>query len=255
MTGAVCEPQLRALAERLETNRGVGFRFREHDAHSPLPRAYQWADGSAYVNHVELVRKARGAEMPASFWTDPLMYQGGADAILPPRDPIPMAGRGLGHRHGGRGRRHRGRRADGRVRRRRRALHPPRHAGERCVAAQSHSSGTGQRVSGSFSPSRPSAFSPVAVTPDELGEAWDGGKLSLPLIVDLNGKPLRPRAGRCRHDVRLPHADRPRRQDAAADGGHYRRLRHGLEQRRGRRAWQAHIARAASATPASPKCA
>ena len=58
---------------------------------SPLPRAYQWADGSAYVNHVELVRKARGAEMPESFWTDPLMYQGGSDTFLGPRDPILMA--------------------------------------------------------------------------------------------------------------------------------------------------------------------
>ena len=58
---------------------------------APLPRAYQWADGSAYVNHVELVRKARGAEMPASFWTDPLMYQGGSDDFLGPREPIPLA--------------------------------------------------------------------------------------------------------------------------------------------------------------------
>ena len=63
-------------------------RFHEHDAHSPLPRAYQWADGSAYVNHVELVRKARGAEMPESFWTDPLIYQGGSDSFIGPRDPI-----------------------------------------------------------------------------------------------------------------------------------------------------------------------
>ena len=65
--------------------------FHERDAASPLPRAYQWADGSAYVNHVELVRKARGAEMPASFWTDPLMYQGGSDGFLSPRDAIPLA--------------------------------------------------------------------------------------------------------------------------------------------------------------------
>ena len=57
-----------------------------------MPRAYQWADGSAYVNHVALVRKARGAEMPPSFWTDPLMYQGGSDAFLGPRDPIPLSG-------------------------------------------------------------------------------------------------------------------------------------------------------------------
>ena len=67
------------------------MRFHEHEAASPLPRAYQWADGSAYVNHVALVRQARGAEMPASFWTDPLMYQGGSDGFLGPRDPIPLA--------------------------------------------------------------------------------------------------------------------------------------------------------------------
>ena len=69
----------------------AGEPFDEAACLSPLPRAYQWADGSAYVNHVELVRKARGAEMPASFWTDPLMYQGGSDAFLAPREPIRMA--------------------------------------------------------------------------------------------------------------------------------------------------------------------
>ena len=87
------------------------------NARSPLPRAYQWADGSAYVNHVELVRKARGAEMPASFWTDPLMYQGGSDAFLGPRDPIRDGRRSLGHRPRGRGGGHHRRRADGRRRR------------------------------------------------------------------------------------------------------------------------------------------
>jgi fumarylacetoacetate (FAA) hydrolase len=72
---------LRALAESLEHGAVPRDRFHEHEAASPLPRAYQWADGSAYVNHVELVRQARAAEMPASFWTDPLMYQGGSDGI------------------------------------------------------------------------------------------------------------------------------------------------------------------------------
>src|SRR4028119_1715574 len=80
-----------ALSAQLERGSVPSFRFHEHDCASPLPRAYQWADGSAYVNHVELVRRARGAEMPASFWTDPLMYQGGSDSFLGPRDPIPMA--------------------------------------------------------------------------------------------------------------------------------------------------------------------
>ena len=72
------------LSEQLEHGSVPSFRFHEHDCASPLPRAYQWADGSAYVNHVELVRKARGAEMPASFWTDPLMYQGGSDSLPRP---------------------------------------------------------------------------------------------------------------------------------------------------------------------------
>ena len=82
------EPLLRNLATDLEHGVIPRERFHEREAASPLPRAYQWADGSAYVNHVELVRKARGAEMPASFWTDPLMYQGGSDSFLGPRDPI-----------------------------------------------------------------------------------------------------------------------------------------------------------------------
>jgi len=84
-------PHLAALAETLEHGAVPSERFHEHEALSPLPRAYQWADGSAYVNHVELVRKARNAEMPESFWTDPLIYQGGSDSFLAPRDPIAMA--------------------------------------------------------------------------------------------------------------------------------------------------------------------
>src|SRR5215210_7809583 len=78
------------LAEGLEHGGVPSFRFHERDCASPLPRAYQWADGSAYVNHVELVRRARGAEMPTSFWTDPLLYQGGSDGFLGPREPIAM---------------------------------------------------------------------------------------------------------------------------------------------------------------------
>src|SRR3982750_3503461 len=83
-------PQLELLATDLEHEVIPLDRFHERAADAPLPRAYQWADGSAYVNHVELVRKARGAEMPASFWTDPLMYQGGSDSFLGPREPIAM---------------------------------------------------------------------------------------------------------------------------------------------------------------------
>ena len=85
-----CEPQLRGLAESLEHGSVPKERFHEREAASPLPRAYQWADGSAYVNHVALVRQARKAEMPETFWTDPLMYQGASDQFLAPRDPIPL---------------------------------------------------------------------------------------------------------------------------------------------------------------------
>jgi fumarylacetoacetate (FAA) hydrolase len=81
-------PRLAGLAESLEVGAVPSDRFHEREAMAPLPRAYQWADGSAYVNHVELVRKARGAEMPPSFWTDPLVYQGGSDTLLGARDPI-----------------------------------------------------------------------------------------------------------------------------------------------------------------------
>ncbi len=83
-------PQLELLATDLAHGVIPDVRFHEREALAPLPRAYQWADGSAYVNHVQLVRKARGAEMPESFWTDPLMYQGASDEMLAPRDPIPL---------------------------------------------------------------------------------------------------------------------------------------------------------------------
>src|ERR1700755_2562536 len=84
-------PKLESLAEQVEHGSVPTSRFHEHECASPLPRAYQWADASAYVNHVQLVRRARGAELPDSFWTDPLMYQGGSDSFLGPRDPIPLA--------------------------------------------------------------------------------------------------------------------------------------------------------------------
>ena len=81
-------PRLEALAIELEHEAIPRKRFHEREAAAPLPRAFQWADGSAYVNHVELVRKARGAELPASFWTDPLMYQGGSDDLRGAREPL-----------------------------------------------------------------------------------------------------------------------------------------------------------------------
>ena len=98
-------PQLEDLAATLNGGKARhAFPFEPAKCMAPLPRAYQWADGSAFVNHVELVRRARNAEMPASFWTDPLMYQGGSDDFLGPRDDIVAGSDRLGHRLRGRGR-------------------------------------------------------------------------------------------------------------------------------------------------------
>ena len=182
-------PHLDALSQSLESGSVPSQRFHEHDAHSPLPRAYQWADGSAYVNHVELVRRARGAQMPESFWTDPLMYQGGSDSFIAPRDPIRMADEAWG--------------IDmeaevavivddvpmG-------ATVTEARAAIRLVVLVNDVSLRGlipaelAKGFGFFQGKPSSAFSPVAVTPDELGDAWDGGRLHLPLMVDLNGKPF-----------------------------------------------------------------
>ncbi len=181
-----CEPLLRGLAESLEHGSVARARFHERAAASPLPRAYQWADGSAYVNHVELVRRARGAEMPESFWTDPLMYQGGSDGFLGPRDPIPLADPAwgcdleaevaviVGDTPQG---------AD-----RETAL-----AAVRLVMLVNDVSLRGlipgelAKSFGFFQSKPASAFSPVAVTPDELGEAWKDGRLSGQVMVELNG--------------------------------------------------------------------
>ena len=180
-------PHLEALAESLEHGSVPSQRFHEHDARSPLPRAYQWADGSAYVNHVELVRKARGAELPASFWTDPLMYQGGSDVFLDPREPIRVADEAWGIDMEGEvavivddvpmG-----------------ATLAEARAAIRLVMLVNDVSLRGlipaelAKGFGFFHGKPSTAFSPLAVTPDELGEAWDGGRLHLPLLVDLNGK-------------------------------------------------------------------
>ncbi len=181
-------PGLEALAAQLEIGATPAERFHEHDALSPLPRAFQWLDGSAYVNHVELVRKARGAQMPASFWTDPLMYQGGSDAFLAPREPIRVADESFGIDF------------EGEV-----AVivdDVPMGASREAAAAAIALIMLANDVSlrnlmpaelakgFGFLQSKPSsAFSPVAVTPMELGPAWDG-KLHLPLRVDLNGAPF-----------------------------------------------------------------
>jgi len=182
-------PSLEALAAQLEIGAVPAERFHEHDALSPLPRAFQWLDGSAYVNHVELVRKARGAEMPPSFWTDPLMYQGGSDAFLAPRAPIQMADEGFGIDFEGEAAVIVGNVAMGASREAAAAsiilILLVNDVSLRNLIPAELAKGFG------FLQSKPSsAFSPVAVTPSELGPAWDGGKLHLPLRVILNGAPF-----------------------------------------------------------------
>ncbi len=182
-----CEPQLRALAESLEHEAVPRGRFREHDAASPLPRAYQWADGSAYVNHVELVRKARGAEMPESFWTDPLMYQGGSDGFLAPRDPIPLADESWGCDLEAEVVVVTGDVPQGATREE--ALAAIRLVGLvndvslRNLIPAELAKGFG------FVQSKPaSALSPVLVTPEALGDRFRDGKLHGALTVQLNGR-------------------------------------------------------------------
>ena len=182
-----CEPRLRALAESLDHEAVPRGRFHERDAAAPLPRAYQWADGSAYVNHVELVRKARGAEMPASFWTDPLMYQGGSDQFMGARDPILLADESWG--------------CDleaeiavvtGDVPQ---GVTPDEARGHIRLVGLVNDVSLRNLIPGElgkgfgFVQSKPaSTLSPVFVTPDALGDRWQDGKLSGALQVQLNGK-------------------------------------------------------------------
>ncbi|MGS4884762.1 fumarylacetoacetate hydrolase family protein [Roseibium sp. MB-4] len=182
-------PKLQVLAESLSHDAVPTLRFHEHDALSPLPRAYQWADGSAYVNHVELVRKARGAQMPESFWTDPLMYQGGSDTFIAPRDPIKMRDEAYGIDMEGEiavitGDVPMGVSAEGAL------SHVKLVLLVNDVSLRGLIPGELGKGFGFFQSKPSSAFSPVAVTPDELGEAWKDGKLHLPLHVDLNGQPF-----------------------------------------------------------------
>ena len=184
-----CEPLLKGLAESLDHGAIPRVRFHEHDAESPLPRAYQWADGSAYVNHVELVRKARGVEMPASFWTDPLIYQGGSDGFLAPRDPIPLADEAWGCDLEGEIAVITGDVPQG-------ASREEALAAIRLVMLANDVSLRNlipdelSKNFGFFQSKPASSFSPVAVTPDSLGDAWADGRLTGALEVELNGKPL-----------------------------------------------------------------
>lgn len=184
---AIKRPHLEATYQRL--NDGLepdAFCFDQADCHSPLPRAFHWADGSAYVNHVELVRKARGAEMPESFWHDPLMYQGGADSFIPPHSPILMADEAWG--------------ID--LEAELAVITDDVPMGATAAEAAGHiqllmlvndvslrNLIPGELAKGfGFYQSKPSSsFSPVAVTPDELGDAWKDGKVHRPLVSHING--------------------------------------------------------------------
>jgi fumarylacetoacetate (FAA) hydrolase len=183
------EPDLRNLATDLEHEAIPMMRFHERQAASPLPRAYQWADGSAYVNHVALVRQARGAELPESFWQDPLMYQGGSDAFLAPRESIPLADESWG--------------CDFEAEvvvvtgdvplgaSRNEALAAVRLVGlTNDVSLRNLIPAELAKGFGFFQSKPASAFSPVFVTPDALGDWWRDGKLHRRLMVDLNGKPF-----------------------------------------------------------------
>jgi len=183
------EPELQTIARGLESGSVWSARFRERSALSPLPRAFQWLDGSAYVNHVALVRQARGAEMPESFWTDPLMYQGGSDDFLAPRQNLPAGDPDWGLDM----------------------------EAEVAVIVDDVPAGatpdeaaktirlvmlvndvslrglTGPELAKGFGfvQSKPAgSFSPAAVTPEALGDHWRDGKLHGVLRVDLNGQPL-----------------------------------------------------------------
>ena len=177
-----------ALLEAQSSNADV-LAFDPAQCAAPLPRAYHWVDGSAYVNHVELVRKARGAEMPASFWTDPLVYQGGSDDLLGARDDVPFADEAWGIDL----------------------------EAEIAVITDDVPMGTGMDAAAGhikllalvndwslrglipgelakgfgFYQSKPAtAFSPVVVTPDELGTAWRDSRVHLPLRSRINGVDL-----------------------------------------------------------------
>jgi len=190
------QPRLEQVALELEEGRASGgFPFRATQVLAPLPRAHHWVDGSAYVNHVELVRKARGAEMPATFWTDPLVYQGGSDDFLAPTADVPLPS----EEHGIDLEAEvavvtddvpMGTTADG-ARDHIRLLMLVNDWSLRNLIPGELAKGFG------FYQSKPAtAFSPVAVTPDELGDAWDGGKVLLPLVSHINGKLFgRPDAG------------------------------------------------------------
>ena len=182
-------PKLEALAANLEKGIVAGAPFDESLVAAPLPRAYQWADGSAYVNHVALLRQARAADMPESFWLDPLVYQGGSDGFLAPRDPISLARESWGCDMEAEVVVVTGDVPQGASRedalRQIRLIGLVNDVSLRNLIAAELAKGFG------FYQSKPaSALSPLFVTPAALGERWREGKLHGALNVDLNGRPF-----------------------------------------------------------------
>jgi fumarylacetoacetate (FAA) hydrolase len=183
---ARAEPRLRALSEALARGEAPAQPLDVRALHAPLPRAYEWVDGSAFLNHVILVRKARGAEPPETLRTDPLVYQGGSGVLLAPTDDIPLVDAGWGLDF----------------------------EAEVCVVLDDTALGTRAadaarhvklvmlandvtlrnlvpaelaKSFGFFQSKPATAFSPFAVTPDELGDAWQGGRVHLRLRTTYNG--------------------------------------------------------------------
>lgn len=185
---ATMEPRLKAVSDAL--NKGDvsdAVAFDPDKLAAPLPRAYQWCDGSAYLNHVELVRKARGAQMPPEFLHDPLMYQGGSDDFIGPTEDILVADEAYGIDF------------EGEVS----AITDDVPMGVSSADAAKHIKllmlvndvslrnlipGELAKGFGFFHGKPSTAFSPVAVTPDELGDAWKDSKVCRPLVSHLNGK-------------------------------------------------------------------
>jgi fumarylacetoacetate (FAA) hydrolase len=186
---AAAAPKLRELADRLNAGDGGGdfFPLAMADCAAPLPRAYQWADGSVYLNHMRLVRQARGAEMPDSFLEDPLIYQGGSDSMLGPVDDVELADEAWGIDF----------EAEVAV------ITDDVPMGVSVAKAAGHiklvticndvslrnliPNELGKGF-GFFQSKSPTSFAPVAVTPDALGDAWDGTKVTADIIVEHNGK-------------------------------------------------------------------
>ncbi len=189
-------PPLEAVYAKLQANEvAAAFAFDASQLEAPLPRSYHWADGSAYVTHVELVRKARGAELPESFWQEPLMYMGASDAFIGPCDDILVESEEWGidfesevaiftddvpagvSAEGAKG-------------------HIKLIALVNDVSLRNLIPAELAKQFGFYQSKPWTSFTPVAVTPDELGAAWDGSKLHLPMLSVMNGKQIgAPNAG------------------------------------------------------------